>query len=75
LLVSKYHQLPRGQESTDREIVQITMKTDLNQNNCQWKHMTKNLTDCVRAEDSSLIPTKMADLSIDEITELAIYDA
>lgn len=30
LLASKYHQLPRIQESTDREIVQITMKTDLN---------------------------------------------
>lgn len=30
LIVDKYHLLPRVQESTDREIIQITMKTDLN---------------------------------------------
>ena len=50
-------------------------KTDLNENSCQWKHMAKNLTECVRAVKSESIPAKMADLSIDEITELAIYDA
>lgn len=37
--------------------------------------MAKNLTDCVRLEDPAQIPMKMADLSIDEIMELAIYDA
>lgn len=37
--------------------------------------MAKNLTDCVRESEGEHIPKKMADLSIDEITELAIYDA
>ena len=76
LLDGRFHKLPRQEESTDKEIVQITMKTDLNQNNCQWKHMAKNLTECVRlSAKKGEVDVKMADLSFDEIAELAIYDA
>lgn len=54
------------------------MKTDLNSNDCQWKHMGKGVTDyvktrpCVQADPSC---KPLAELSIDEITEFAVYDA
>ena len=56
----------------------ITMKTDLNSNDCQWKHMGKNITDFIKtqpvvAKDATTKP--LSELSIDEITEFAIYDA
>ena len=48
------------------------MKTDFNSNDCQWKHMAKILADRIRNDEA--VDPKMADYSIDEITELAIYD-
>lgn len=49
------------------------MKTDFNSNDCKWKHMAKILSDNIRLDES--VDPKMADYTIDDITELAIYDA
>jgi len=54
----------------------ITMKTDLNSNLCQWKHLGKSVTDYIKtfpalAENSR----PLSELSIEEITEFAVYDA
>ena len=53
------------------------MKTDLNSNLCQWKHMAKNLCDHVKLnkQQDPLIKEELGILSVDEIFELAIYDA
>lgn len=60
------------------------MNTDLNKNTCQWKHLAKNICDYIRNEkntwviqgnDIATFPDKLGELSIDEITELAIYDS
>ena len=77
LIEDKFFKLPRLEESTDKEIMLISMKTDLNQNNCMWKHMAKNIGERVKKDVKSgaAIEDKMGDLSIDELTELTIYDA
>ena len=54
------------------------MKTDLNENICQWKHMAKSVTDYAKSlsiSDNLNLHEKLYELSIDEITEVAIYDA
>lgn len=77
LIEGRFHKLPRLEESTDKEIVTVTMKTDLNENNCFWKHMAKNICERVKKDCKRGAPIndKMAELSIDELTELTIYDA
>lgn len=78
-IANKFQNLPRQEDSTDREIVQITMKTDLNENSCQWKHMAKSVCDYAKAHKADNrqedIPDRLGELNVDEITEFAIYDA
>lgn len=78
-IAGKFLNLPRQEDSTDREIVQITMKTDLNENSCQWKHMGKSVCDYVKAYKAEHgrdeVPDRLGELNVDEITEFAIYDA
>lgn len=54
------------------------MKSDLNANSCQWKHMAKSLCDHIRDEKASGKSPQLSDnlavLSVDEITEFAVYD-
>jgi hypothetical protein len=54
------------------------MVSDLNQNICQWKHMGKSITDYIKTQADINDPQmglKLSELSIDEITELGIYDS
>lgn len=65
-------------EDPNEQAQVITMKTDLNSNDCQWKHLGKAVTDYVKTQP--LIKTDpdskpLSEFSIDEITEFAIYDA
>lgn len=53
----------------------ITMKTDLNSNDCQWKHMGKAITDHIKPSKVGTSSKILSELSIDEITEFAVYDA
>ena len=56
----------------------ITMKTDLNSNDCQWKHMGKAITDYIKTQPvmkQNPSSKPLSEFSIDEITEFAIYDA
>ena len=51
----------------------FTMKTDLNSNDCQWKHMGKSITDYIKAQGEGL-PKQLSELHFDEIQEFAVYD-
>jgi len=54
----------------------ITMKTDLNSNLCQWKHLGKSVTDYIKTVPALAEKSKqLSELSIEEITEFAVYDA
>ena len=54
----------------------ITMKTDLNSNLCQWKHLGKSITDFIKTNRPLADSSKpLSELSIEEITEFAIYDS
>jgi hypothetical protein len=78
MISNHFLKLQQQEEGGIEQAVMITMKTDLNQNICQWKHMAKSVTDYAKATSISenlQLPDKMYELSIDEITELAIYDA
>mmetsp|Transcript_3545 Transcript_3545/g.6038 ORF Transcript_3545/g.6038 Transcript_3545/m.6038 type:complete len:138 (+) Transcript_3545:790-1203(+) len=48
------------------------MKIDLNSNNCQWKHLAKQVTDHIK----QAVPgtPQLGEMSIDEISELGICD-
>jgi hypothetical protein len=48
------------------------MKIDLNSNKCQWKHLAKQVCDFIKAQGG---PPKLAELSIEEISEFGIYDS
>ena len=52
----------------------ITMKTDLNENICQWKHLGKGICDFIKKEKDANLSDKLHEMSIDEITEFAVYD-
>jgi hypothetical protein len=53
----------------------ITMKTDLNSNDCQWKHMGKSITDHIKPVFANSSSKNISEMSIDEITEFSVYDA
>jgi len=50
-----FPELPRHDETGEREIIQITMNTDLNKNTCQWKHLAKNICDYIRNEKNTWV--------------------
>ena len=52
----------------------ITMKTDFNENICQWKHLGKGVSDFIKKEKDASLSDKLHEMSIDEITEFAVYD-
>jgi len=78
MIAHQFLPLPQQDDSQDKQIVEMTMKSDLNSNACQWKHMAKSLCDHIRAQktsgDSPHLSDKLSELSVDEITEFAIYD-
>jgi hypothetical protein len=71
MTATRFLKLPQQDDSNEQ--VLISMKTDLNSNNCQWKHMAKSVTDFIKTVDG--MPEKLQELSVDEITEYAIYDS
>jgi len=78
MIAGKFLKLPQQEEAGAEQSTMITMKTDLHENICQWKHMAKSVTDFAKALNSSDnlgLHDKHHELSIDEITEFAIYDA
>jgi hypothetical protein len=70
MTAGQFLQLSQQDESNEQVI--ISMKTDLNSNSCQWKHMAKSVTDFIKTQRD--MPEKLQELSVDEITEYAIYD-
>lgn len=70
MTANQFLMLPQQDDS--EESVFISMKTDLNSNTCQWKHMAKSVTDYIKTQGE--MPEKLQELSVDEITEYAIYD-
>lgn len=48
MIAHQFPHLPQQDDSIDRQIVEITMKSDLNSNACQWKHMAKSVVDHIR---------------------------
>lgn len=76
MIANQFSHLPYIDSNQEQAAVQITMKIDLNQNVCQWKHMAKSVTDFVKLhKPSAPMGEKLQELSIDEITEIGIYDA
>jgi len=77
LIAHLFPHLPQQDDNQDNQVVQITMKSDLNCNTCQWKHMAKSVCDHIRGEKAqghSTLSDKLHELSVDEITEFAVYD-
>lgn len=52
------------------------MKSDLNSNACQWKHMAKAVCDYVKEQKAQNphLSDKLGELSVDEIAEFAMHD-
>ena len=79
MIAHQFPHLPQQDDSGDKQIVEITMKSDLNSNLCQWKHMAKGVCDHIRDQrlsgDSPHLAEKLGELSVDEITDFGIYDA
>ena len=78
LIARQFPHLPQQDDTHhERQVVEITMKSDLNCNTCQWKHMAKSVCDHIRGEKAqshSALSDKLHELSVDEITEFAVYD-
>ena len=53
----------------------ITMKTDLNSNDCQWKHMGKSITDFIKAANLDVSSKNLSEFSIDEISDFSLFDS
>lgn len=48
LINNQFSNLPHQENQNDAQQVQITMKSDLNSNICQWKHMAKSVCDYIK---------------------------
>jgi len=64
--------LPQYEDPYEQQQM-ITMKTDLNSNDCQWKHLGKSITDHIKVIGEGL-PKQLSELHFDEIQEFAVYD-
>jgi hypothetical protein len=50
-LVNGHFELQPAFENPNETAAIITMKTDLNSNLCQWKHMGKSITDFIKTQN------------------------
>jgi hypothetical protein len=73
MIAKQFPILPQLDESS--ELKQMTLISDLNQNECQWRHMGKSVCDFTRSLKLAGDGEKLQELTIDEITEFAIYDS
>ena len=77
LSMGQFQRLPTHEDPYEAQQM-ITMKTDINSNDCQWKHMGKNITDYIKTQpvlERHPDCKPLSELSIDEITEFSICDA
>jgi len=74
LLSGLFENLP-PYDDPNAEQQMMSMATDLNVNECQWKHLGKSITDYIKTEELDKDSKPLSELSIDEITEFAVYDS